>query len=270
MFVVTPFFARTPGFVVSTSASSGRALSNHERLNHSPFDGAQDERIGRTDTAAALPTRGDRMLPGSLGLCGPSRRIQRPAPSRRQFHRRREAGPIDLGLAEFLSRRCLPGFHRSLPRIPFRNRRRADEARSPRLSPWARILGAPVTEAGRQAGRKQVHRVPVEIQPPRESRTRAAIRWGGLRQTIAPETSIVPGRQTRPRSLRTTSTIITFSARSLELFRRASAMAASSSGRRRRGPRAFDRSGLHQPVRLAQEQLGRDADDFDVAAAQIS
>ena len=60
----------------------------------------------------------------------------------------------------------------------------------------------------------------------------------------APAPARVPGRQTRERSLRSRSTIITFSARSLSLSASARPSAASCIGPRPAGPGALDRPGL--------------------------
>src|SRR5947209_530998 len=88
-----------------------------------------------------------------------------------------------------------------------------------------RGLGAPVTDAGGNVART---RPPIPTPSASDPRT-VLTRWWrpGCDSTAhSAGTSIEPGRQTRPRSLRARSTIITFSARSLALDRRAAACEA--------------------------------------------
>ena len=73
------------------------------------------------------------------------------------------------------------------------------------------------------------------------------------RTSASAVTRTVPGRQTRPRSLRTRSTIITFSARSFS--ERAQLLALV------RRPRALDRRAPHGAAGAREEELGREARD---------
>ena len=106
----------------------------------------------------------------------------------------------------------------------------------------ARIFGAPVIEPpGNEAARRSKAsrsgaRTPVTV----ETRCwTAAVRSSRHRRG----TRTLPGRQTRPRSLRRTSTIITFSARSLALDRRSRASARSAGAVAPARARALDRVG---------------------------
>ena len=119
-------------------------------------------------------------------------------------------------------------------------------------------LGAPVTDAGRERRREQVG-------PARPSAQLAAHGRDQVHQARGAASTAsrlghrrrVPGRQTRDRSLRTRSTIITFSASSLG--RRSAAVR----------PGALDRSGLDDVAALtrpAQEQLGRRGRDLHARA----
>ena len=134
---------------------------------------------------------------------------------------------------------------------------------SPSRISIARIFGAPVIEppgndaASRSKASRPSARTPVTV----ETRCwTAAVRSSRHRRG----TRTLPGRQTRPRSLRRTSTIITFSARSLALDSSSRASARSSArvaparagaldrvGRRRRPRPSTDRNGSGDADRSA-------------------
>ena len=79
----------------------------------------------------------------------------------------------------------------------------------------AAIFGAPVTEPGGNVAREASAHPHAGAEPARRPSTRGGRARGGARPRAAAGTSTEPNSHTRPRSLRTRSTIITFSARSL-------------------------------------------------------
>ena len=107
----------------------------------------------------------------------------------------------------------------------------------------ARIFGAPVIEPPGNAARKQVERIAARVPAGRSPSRRGAGRRPSARAGTGAAPGPCPGRQTRPRSLRRTSTIITFSARSLaereELAGQGPVLVAGPAAR----PRALDRIG---------------------------
>ena len=86
---------------------------------------------------------------------------------------------------------------------------------SSRRSSIARIFGAPVIEPPGKRGGEQVERVAARREAAGDGRDEVLDGRGPLEPAQARHADACPGRQTRPRSLRRTSTIITFSARSL-------------------------------------------------------
>ena len=82
-------------------------------------------------------------------------------------------------------------------------------------------------------------------------------------------TSTLPSRQTRERSLRRRSTIITFSARSFSLAASSARERLVLGGRGAPRARALDRAGLDPPPSQAQEALGRRRGDDDLAEREV-
>ena len=129
----------------------------------------------------------------------------------------------------------------------------------PSRSSIARIFGAPVIDPpGNDAPSRSNASRPSASRPVTVD-TRcwtAAVRSSRHRRG----TRTVPGTQTRPRSLRRTSTIITFSARSLALASSSQASARSSARSRPRGRVPLIGSLATRPVLVdRQERLGRGA-----------
>ena len=81
-------------------------------------------------------------------------------------------------------------------------------------------------------------------------------------------TRTLPYSQTRPRSLRSRSTIIVSSARSFSLVASSWPSRRSSLGSPRPSARALDRSGCHPPSLRAKEQFRRRGDDREVAVVE--
>ncbi len=99
-----------------------------------------------------------------------------------------------------------------------------------------RDLGRAGHRAGREAGAHEIAVVAVDRERARRRRTRGARRRGGPRPGRSRARRSMPGRHTRPRSLRTRSTIITFSAWSLadrSSWSSSSDASSGSSGRSR-------------------------------------
>ena len=89
-----------------------------------------------------------------------------------------------------------------------------------------RGFGAPVTDAGGNVARTSVAESDVVAQPAPYRAHEVVQTRGAPRPRTAAGTWTDPGSQTRPRSLRARSTIITFSAWSLLLARSAARVAA--------------------------------------------
>ena len=134
----------------------------------------------------------------------------------------------------------------------------------------ARILGAPVIDPpGNDAARRSNASRPSSSSPVTvETRCwTAAVRSRRQRRG----TRTLPGRQTRPRSLRSTSTIMTFSARSLALARSSRASARSSAMSRPRGRVPLIGSALTWPRCVdRQERLGRGRQQRPGTAGQLA
>ena len=83
-------------------------------------------------------------------------------------------------------------------------------------------------------------------------------------------TRTLSGVQTRDKSLRSKSTIITFSARSFSLLSNSSPANRSDSGNRRPPPRALDRPRFDLALTNLQEAFGRRADDLKRPQIEIA
>ena len=153
-------------------------------------------------------------------------------------------------------RRGRPAAGRRRPSPPRRSRARAARARARAIAVSALDLGAPVTEPGGKVAAEQGRPAGVRTQPGRARSRRGARGRGAPRRRTARGTSTEPVTATAPRSLRTRSTIITFSARSLAV-----SPAAVARG-------ALDRPGLDQVAVAPQEQLRRGGHDVDAGRRQ--
>ena len=119
--------------------------------------------------------------------------------------------------------------------------------------------------AGRERGAQEVRVAGLGAQPPAHRRHEVPHARRRLAARCSAGTSIEPYSQTRPRSLRIRSTIITFSARS---FTEAASAAASVLGPRALAAgckdarrRSLDRLGHHLAAAAAEEELGGEAAD---------
>ena len=138
---------------------------------------------------------------------------------------------------------------------------RAGRARAPQELHRPDLRGARDRAAGEGRG-EQVERVAARRQPAGDRRDEVLDGRRPLEAAQARHADAARARQTRPRSLRSTSTIITFSARSLALARSSHASARSSARSRPRGRVPLIGSVVTRPVAIdRQERLGRGRQD---------
>ena len=242
----------------------GRAAAHQDRLEHA------ERRVGAVGPAREgghRATRASRAAPRSAGRPqprspgAPSRSTppaRPPRPSRPRCRRPRRSRSARRSSRTSGSRRSArarrPGSRSRSRRCTPRARR--PRARRSRASPGSSARRSPSRAGTRRAGGRES---PASARSrPRTVDTRCHTP-GACRGSFSAVTSIEPYSQTRPRSLRIRSTIITFSARSFSGRgeRRPRGVGRAQPGGARRG--SLDRLGHHLAAAAAQEELRREA-----------
>ncbi len=124
----------------------------------------------------------------------------------------------------------------------------------------AASLGAPVTDPPGKVARSELGQADAGTQPALDGRDHVPHARPSAARARYSATRTLPGRQTRPRSFRSRSTIMTCSARSLGLAAIGSPAPA--------GPRALDRHRAGAVAARLQEELRRGRDDRPAVAVE--